>query len=458
MPKFAKTILIALSGVVVLFAVGLMGVNLYLQSDGVQERIHSAVSRSLGAEIQIGRTSLTPWGGFTLGDVSMPDPENPGKNLLEAQALRIRFRWLPLLSGKVVVSEARLEKPTLVARQTADKRWVVMVPPPPSPEIPLSVQRSDSSPSGPTFTVRVERVAVSGGRALFINSRGLPVLEIDGADMEADLTEDYRSNGKFLIGLIRSPGGIRPENLGGTFQWDGSVLQAPSITGSLAGGEIAASYFLESGISGSDPRFSLSAQVHGVELEELARQGGAPSDGTRGTLKGSLKLEGDPLDASVLSGNARIELLTARLRPVDFLVQIGQVFGIEELQMLELEEAFSDLTVRGNQVSVDGIVLRSENLVLSGEGTAELDGSIDLQASLMINKKLQRQLKAALSRSDFKQSEDPEYKQLDFEVTNTLSHPKTDLLDKLVGVRIGQDVGGLLKNLFGPPKRKSNDE
>jgi hypothetical protein len=43
-----------------------------------------------------------------------------------------------------------------------------------------------------------------------------------------------------------------------------------------------------------------------------------------------------------------------------------------------------------------------------------------------------------------------------FSVTGTVSHPKTDLLDKLTGFRIGQDVGGLLKNLFkAAPEKKA---
>ena len=45
-----------------------------------------------------------------------------------------------------------------------------------------------------------------------------------------------------------------------------------------------------------------------------------------------------------------------------------------------------------------------------------------------------------------------------FSITGTVSRPKTDLLDKLTGFRIGEDVGGLLKNLFRAPPQKPKDE
>jgi ribosomal 50S subunit-associated protein YjgA (DUF615 family) len=41
-----------------------------------------------------------------------------------------------------------------------------------------------------------------------------------------------------------------------------------------------------------------------------------------------------------------------------------------------------------------------------------------------------------------------------FSITGTITRPKSDLLDKLVGVRLGDDVGGLLKNLLRMPKKE----
>ena len=56
-------------------------------------------------------------------------------------------------------------------------------------------------------------------------------------------------------------------------------------------------------------------------------------------------------------------------------------------------------------------------------------------------------------------SEDPEYRQIPFSVTGRIDNPKTDLLDKLIGAKVGHDVGGLLVNILrSSVPQKSEDK
>ena len=55
----------------------------------------------------------------------------------------------------------------------------------------------------------------------------------------------------------------------------------------------------------------------------------------------------------------------------------------------------------------------------------------------------QRQLRGVLG-NNLVDSEDPEYRQIPFSVTGRIDKPKTDLLDKLIGAKVGHDVGGML--------------
>ena len=41
-----------------------------------------------------------------------------------------------------------------------------------------------------------------------------------------------------------------------------------------------------------------------------------------------------------------------------------------------------------------------------------------------------------------------EYRKIPFSVTGRIDNPKTDLLDKLIGANVGQDVGGMLVNIL----------
>ena len=120
---------------------------------------------------------------------------------------------------------------------------------------------------------------------------------------------------------------------------------------------------------------------------------------------------------------------------------------IDELQLLKLSDARINATIQDERVHIDDVTLKSDNLILQGTGPVRFNGKMNLDASLMVNRKLQQQLKGVLSRN-FVDSEDPEYRELPFTVTGRVDNPKTDLIDKLIGAKVGQDVGGMLMNIL----------
>jgi hypothetical protein len=132
---------------------------------------------------------------------------------------------------------------------------------------------------------------------------------------------------------------------------------------------------------------------------------------------------------------------------VEFLVKLGELLQIDELQLLKLSDARVDATVHSERVQVDNIILKSDNLILRGSGPVRFNGKMNLDASLLVNRKIQQQLKGVLSKN-FIDSEDPDYRELPFTVTGRIDNPKTDLLDKLIGAKVGQDVGGMLMNIL----------
>jgi hypothetical protein len=158
-------------------------------------------------------------------------------------------------------------------------------------------------------------------------------------------------------------------------------------------------------------------------------------------------MNGDPRDSASLTGVGRFELVSAQLKPVEFLVKLGELLQIDELQLLKLSDARIDATIQNERVHIDDMTLKSDNLILQGTGPVRFNGKINLDASLMVNRKLQQQLKGVLSKN-FVDSEDPEYREVPFTVTGRVDNPKTDLIDKLVGAKVGQDVGGMLMNIL----------
>jgi len=452
-PKIAKRFLIFAASIALIFAVVLLCINLYLQSAGVQQRIRVAASKALGAPVTIRSTLYSPWGGLSLREISVPDPQNPAASILKATAVRIRFSLFPLLEKRFVVTECALFDPEVVIHQREEGTWVLPAPslqkkhevpslaPAPTEEVPLPV----ASAPVPAYKAEIERFRLSGGILTFVDAKGRVVLKLDQATISAALAPDLKSaTGDFDVENVNISNSLAPRKIHGPFTVTAGALDLPQIEGSLASGQVTAKYHLD---LGPNPAFTLSATITASKLRRLAQDAGIKADGTEGKLNGTLDLKGDPRKSNSLTGKGNFELINSKIVPLDFIVQVGRLLGIDELQTLQLSEAKASLTIRDERVYIDDLTLKSTNLILEGSGPIKFSGKLDLKARLLVNKKIQQQLKGVLS-DNFQATDDPEYRQLPFTVTGKASSPKTDLLDKLIGINLGSDMGGLFKNFF----------
>ena len=102
----------------------LLGVNLYVQSQGAQGKIQQELSRSLGVRSKIRSMSVTPWGGLELSGITIPQTASIGpKNFLEARTFRLRIRFLSLFSRRLVIKEVSLVGPRVVWPQNKQGKW-----------------------------------------------------------------------------------------------------------------------------------------------------------------------------------------------------------------------------------------------------------------------------------------------------------------------------------------------
>ena len=144
-----------------------------------------------------------------------------------------------------------------------------------------------------------------------------------------------------------------------------------------------------------------------------------------------------------------------QLRQYNLLVALGQIFQIEELTQLHLEQANAKYHLTPGLVNIDELLLRSANIRLSATGTVSFRGKLHLTSQLAINDKIKSQLFKPM-RANFKPTTDPGYSAVDFEVTGTLDRPKTNLLEKVVG----RDLKDLVNSFWGgggksdKPKKK----
>ena len=120
MCKFAKYFLIAAGMLLFVYLLAILGLNIYLQSEGLQKRIVAAAGAAAGCPVRIQGTHYTPWSGFSVTGISLQGASMPGQPpLVEAASVSFRFAFLSLFQGKLVVSDVLIMDPSVESLRAA---------------------------------------------------------------------------------------------------------------------------------------------------------------------------------------------------------------------------------------------------------------------------------------------------------------------------------------------------
>lgn len=473
----AKIIAIVFGALAAVALIALLGINLYLQSGDVQQRIRFATEDAIGAPVTVRSTIYTPWSGLTLSGLSVPAWVQPAPNLFEASKFSVRFELLPLLNRRFVIREVMLDKPVFALRQRDDGTWSTLPPddmvikaptllveapvvvPSPDPgmtKVPATevevVDREVRRPPVP-YEVELRKLRIQNGSVVLVNNRGRPVVLLRDVRMTTTLDGMDRGTGEFSVASLEFGEALRPKRLRGNFEFSDNQVTISDIECELADGTVSARVNF-TGTQDPPPYFKLALTASDVSIPALLVDATGEAVGASGVVQASMKLEGDPTKAESFSGQGRVELENARMRPVDFIRQIGTMFRVDELQMLDLSEAEVNFMIADETVLVERLMLKSDNLMIAAQGPVRFDGKMKLDARLLLNQKLQRQLRAVLSTKNFEPSEDADYRQVTFTVKGRLSRPETDLVERMTGIQLG-NFGGLIRGLFQTPRRPS---
>lgn len=471
MNRISKLILIVLATVFGLLVMSFIGANLYLQSSEVQTRIRNGVQKAIGAPLQIRGSSLTPWSGLTLSGLSVNDPDRPEQRIFEAKSVNARLNWWRLLTGGIEVTSVTMNDPIVIVESGRTKlelpspRQEIPVeastPLPPtastptpdlSPPAPLPARSQAPAATGPKpLRIAVRHFGIENGTFILKDKNGWTQVELKGLEMSTTVASETEASGTIRATEILLARQFPVHKARAEYILKGDQLEIPRITGEFAQGQLTgnARSHLPSGQS------AIAVSLIKSSVKAVMEDAGLPSEGTTGDFGGNLELAGIPGQDDTYIGKGDFDLVSGTLKPLDFIQKMGQLFQIEELQLLQLETATLRLTIGNRRTQIEELTLKSKNLILSGIGPVKFDGRLDLDAQLKINPKLQRNLQSmGLLNKNFTKSDIEGYKQVAFNVGGTLRNPNSDILDKLTGIKLGNDLGTLLQGLFSAPKKK----
>ncbi len=477
MQRFAKPVLISALGVVIIYAAAVLSANIYLQSAGVQARLRESTSKAAGFPVEIRSTSYTPWSGLVVSGVVVQHSGEAKMPFLDVANVGVSLRTLPLFSGRFEVAEVRINNPILATFQKKDGSWSrpaefkpAPAPAPPPPAVvaaPVEVTpppADDNMVIAPVATptqtpnaiveaphsqpvVLPPGIEVREGAAFFDDVRGRRVLVLHGIRVSVKPAADGSVTGRFHVDDAEIFGRLIPKSIRGTFFWRNGHLEIPDLEADWCEGSLAGKVAVA---TQGERRFSGTLKAAAIGLHQLAVDAGIRADGTKGKLFGDIEIAGVAGRPDTFAGKAHVELRSARFEPVEFVRQIGELLAIQELQMLELKTATADFTIADEKVQTDNLILESENLIFEVDGPIGFDQKLDLDAKLHLNDRLRRDLRGLVG-SNLKPSKREGFHHIPFSVDGTLSRPKSNLIEKAVGSRLGREVGGLLRGLLSLP-------
>ena len=474
----------ALGALIGLGAVVLLGVNLYVQSQGAQAKIQQELTRSLGVPLKIRSMSVTPWGGLELSGITIPQTVSVGpRDFLKARTFRLRVRFLSLFSRRLVIKEVSLVGPRVVWPQNTEGKWrlpssqgarshsvstsqasvtsnaegeqiLFKQTQPPLFRMPpvfhlRQNRRLKNQPAGskPTFAVapEVRRVSVKDGDFTFLDQTGRLVASFAGVDFRTNIHSAIALRGDAKVARVSLRGRFFLDQLRSPLRYEPDVLELSKISARVAEGEVNGYFAVQP--EAQDSPFTTSVNFHDVLADQLVENAGGPEGMVKGKLEGSFQASGKTGDANALVGQGEISLRDGRVQQYRLLVLLGQILQIEELQELDLEQADAKYHLRPGLVTIDELVLRSPNIRLTSSGTVAFDGTLQLNSQLAIDDRIRGQLFKAI-RDNFHRIDEPGYSAIEFQVGGTIERPSTNLVEQVVG----RDISSMLNSFFGGKK------
>ena len=478
MKKLSRLLLVLLGAIVGVAVLILIGVNMYVQSQGTQARIQKELGQRLGTKLQVRRISVTPWAGLKLSGITIPQSQ-PGvsADFLTAKTFRLRIKFGSLFSQRLVIKEISLINPVVVWPQNADGKWrVPSMPPEPAMTAPLPVEADLPEPAVETnkpaqavapisesgllapneddkpvpFTPEIQKVNLVHGRFRFLDEKLESVATFDDVGFRSGFrtATDLRGNiriektslrDRFFLEQLQSPLRYAPDE-----------LDFSQITAHAGGGKIAGHFTLLP--QTEDSPFTVSIKFHDVQADRIVTDAGGVRGMITGRLEGYLDASGTTAHENALSGAGEIILRDGQIQQYSLLVALGQLLQIAELQKLDFDQARVKYHLNPGVITIDELLFRSQNIRLSATGTVSFDGELHLESQLAVNEKIRSQLFRAI-RENFQPIDEPGYSSLGFQVSGTVGRPKTNLMDKLIG-RDLKDLGSVIDSLLGGGKPK----
>jgi uncharacterized protein involved in outer membrane biogenesis len=434
-----------------------VAVNLYVQSPTTQRRIQEEISRALRVPIEITSASVTPWGDLRIAGITVP---SEGGNFLEATSFSARYEVLPLLRGKLIITKMILESPKIVWAQNSEGRWALPALPDTGEKKRAKDEAAETGKEAPKkkedgFTVKVDGFEIRNGSIELRDTKGERVAIGGDVQMTYSFGKPERVEGTIHIGKLAWKDLLVFDDLRSPFSYHKGELRLSDLEALLGGGTVKGRLRLEP--EKKDAPFDFAVDLANVDLTKVSTDAGWVAGQAAGSVNGHLNLHGSSKEAERSEGKGQLTLKDGQFKQFEFFQTLGQVLQVSELANLRLKEGSAQFRVADEKVFIESMLLEAPEIRITAAGLARFDGKLQLEAQLALSQRLSKQLPSFV-KDNFGPPDEAGGRSVPFKITGRTDRPKTDLLDQLVGQRIGSQFDDLVSNIFGLKKKKDDKE
>jgi len=449
--RLSKVILIALAVLIGLGAVTIGALLVYLRGDDARQRIQVAATKALKTPVRIGKVGLSSWNSVRAESITVPTLDGSSA-IVSAPTFDAKFRYSPLLSGELQLYDLMVKQAQVIWPQDADGRWSW-------PGLPKIEKVETEEPKIPRekkkSAVSISGLKLAGANIELRDAAQKPVVVATGVDVDFTKVGQEGTEGNAKVGRLVWLNRYVFENVSTPFRYVGGAVNLEGIEAVTLGGTVRGNLDMET--EAAESPFKVHMELHGLSLRDLLALAGWTAGDISGKLSGQVDAKGTSKNFQRLEGPGRLTIEEGRFTRLPLLDPIAQVLEIPELSDLRTSEAFVDFKLRDEKAFVESLVLATPSLRLGAKGVSRFDNKLNLDATLAISDSIARRI-PDFSRQNFHKMEDQQYA-LDFKITGSNDHPKTDLAEKLIGGSVKEKVEDLLSGLFGTkPKEKEKEK
>jgi uncharacterized protein involved in outer membrane biogenesis len=418
-----------------------------LNTPAFKKSLLERAKASVGAEVQVKEMEISVLSGVTLKGVTVVNPAPFPGNLLTAEALVLRYRLWPLVSGQVEVERLALVKPVLTLAM--DGRGAFNYE-----RLASAGGASKGAPAPAAVALPIElllkKLAVENARVVMQDQTKATLVKVDDVNLDSAFkvaAAGAQGSGKARVAVVNLADTMFLRDISAPIEMSKESLKLSPIRARLAGGDVTGDLTvnLKDGF-----RYTANLDVKGAHLKTLLEEAKSKPSVT-GTLLARASFQGSG-GIPTMKGKGRLEVTECKVHNAAVLGVVSAALRMPALANPDFDQCLVEFTMTGSRIHTPVVSLKGKQIQITGQGTTNLDTyALDYDMTLALAKEMLDKVGVRELRAAFKDRGDG-FSAVDFKVTGTSNAPQTNLAAKVGAAAATEAAVSGLKRLFGKKK------